>query len=150
MEVNRAAADRLLTCTRSVRQRLDLSRPVDLALVHECLTIAQQAPSSGAGADQRWIVVTDRMIRTRLGEIYRRACERLPGRPADDRPVTAQEASERILAELLGLPRHIGQAGMVATAHTVGDTFRPARGVAQAGKDPPAGNGGHSSLRYGG
>jgi hypothetical protein len=29
--------DELLTTTRSVRKRLDLDRPVDLALVRECL-----------------------------------------------------------------------------------------------------------------
>ena len=33
----------------------------------------------------------------------------------------------REVAELLGLPDHIGQAGMVAAAHTLGNTFRPAR-----------------------
>ncbi len=38
--------DELLTTTRSVRRRLDLSRPVPLELVHECLEVALQAPCS--------------------------------------------------------------------------------------------------------
>ena len=35
--------DELLTTTRSVRKRLDLTRPVPLDLVEECLEIALQA-----------------------------------------------------------------------------------------------------------
>jgi nitroreductase len=37
--------DELLTTTRSVRKRLDLTRPVPEELVRECLEIALQAPS---------------------------------------------------------------------------------------------------------
>ncbi len=37
--------DELLTTTRSVRKRLDLTRPVPLDLVQECLEIALQAQS---------------------------------------------------------------------------------------------------------
>ena len=39
--------DELLTTTRSVRKRLDLTRPVPLELVKECLEIALQAPNGG-------------------------------------------------------------------------------------------------------
>ena len=39
--------DELLTTTRSVRKRLDLTRPVPLDRVQECLEIALQAPSGG-------------------------------------------------------------------------------------------------------
>ena len=42
--------DELLSTTRSVRRRLDLTRPVDLTLIEQCLDLAQQAPSGG---DQR-------------------------------------------------------------------------------------------------
>jgi nitroreductase len=40
-----AAADRLLTTTRSVRKRLDYSRPIADALIQECIDIAIQAPT---------------------------------------------------------------------------------------------------------
>jgi nitroreductase len=40
-----ATADHLLTTTRSVRKRLDLAKPVDLAVVGRCLEIAFQAPT---------------------------------------------------------------------------------------------------------
>ena len=36
--------DELLTTTRTVRKRLDLSRPVPMSLIRECLEVALQAP----------------------------------------------------------------------------------------------------------
>jgi nitroreductase len=41
------STDELLTTTRSVRKRLDLTEPVPLGLIRECLEIAVQAPTSG-------------------------------------------------------------------------------------------------------
>jgi nitroreductase len=38
--------DELLTTTRAVRNRLDLSRPVEREVLLECLAIAQQAPTA--------------------------------------------------------------------------------------------------------
>jgi nitroreductase len=60
----------LLTTTRSIRQRLDLDHPVDLADVEECLRIALQAPSGSNEQSWHWIVVTDPDVRRRLGELY--------------------------------------------------------------------------------
>ncbi|WP_428964964.1 nitroreductase family protein [Micromonospora fluostatini] len=65
--------DGLLTTTRAVRRRLDLTRPVPRALVEECLRVAQQAPSGSGRNVTHWIVVTDPDTRTRLGDIYRSA-----------------------------------------------------------------------------
>ncbi len=39
--------DELLTTTRSVRKRLDFSRPVEPEVIQECLEIAVQAPTGG-------------------------------------------------------------------------------------------------------
>jgi nitroreductase len=38
--------DGLLTTTRSVRIRLDFTRPVPIGLIRECVEIAVQAPTS--------------------------------------------------------------------------------------------------------
>ncbi|WP_169807202.1 nitroreductase family protein, partial [Micromonospora rosaria] len=65
--------DGLLTTTRAVRRRLDLTRPVPRALVEECLRVAQQAPSGSGRNVTHWIVVTDPETRARLGDIYRSA-----------------------------------------------------------------------------
>ena len=64
--------DRLLTTTRAVRKRLDLDRPVDRALVLDCLRIATQAPSGGNSQPWRWLVVDDSDLRAGLAELYRR------------------------------------------------------------------------------
>src|SRR2546430_7934235 len=60
--------DELLTTTRSVRKRLDLTRPVPLGLVQECLEIALQAPNGGMREGWHWIVVTDPQVRARSEE----------------------------------------------------------------------------------
>ena len=40
--------DEVLSTTRSVRRRLDLTRPVDLETIRECLDLAVQAPTRQA------------------------------------------------------------------------------------------------------
>lgn len=67
--------DELLTTTRSVRKRLDFTRPVPDALVRECLEIALQAPSGSNRQGWHWIVVTDPAKRAGLGDLYRRAVD---------------------------------------------------------------------------
>jgi nitroreductase len=67
--------DELLTTTRSVRKRLDLTRPVPLELVRECLEIALQAPSGSNRQTWQWVVVTDAGLRREIGGFYRRAVE---------------------------------------------------------------------------
>lgn len=63
--------DRLLTTTRAVRKRLDLTRPVPEALLRECLEIALQAPSGSNAQNWSWIVVTDPDKRRRLAAMYK-------------------------------------------------------------------------------
>jgi len=67
--------DELLTTTRAVRRRLDLTRPVEREVIEECIRIAQQAPS-GSNA-QRWhfVVVTDPAKRAELAVLYRKGAE---------------------------------------------------------------------------
>lgn len=65
--------DRLLTTTRSVRLRLDLTRPVAVATVRECLAIALQAATGGDTQRWRWMIVADAGRRAAIGEIYARS-----------------------------------------------------------------------------
>jgi nitroreductase len=65
--------DELLTTTRSVRKRLDLTRPVPLELVKECLELALQAPSGSNRQGWHWIVVTDADKRATIADYYRRS-----------------------------------------------------------------------------
>lgn len=68
-------ADEVLTTTRTVRKRLDLSRPVPLELIRECLEVALQAPSGSNRQGWQWVVVTDPEQRGRIGQIYREEVE---------------------------------------------------------------------------
>lgn len=67
-------AGELLTTTRTVRLRLDLSRPVDLDVVRDCVATALQAPC-GSREKWHWIVVVDPAVRKRIGAVYRTAFE---------------------------------------------------------------------------
>ncbi|MBO2449623.1 nitroreductase family protein [Actinomadura barringtoniae] len=68
--------DELLTTTRTVRKRLDLTRDVPMELIRECLEIAMQAPSGSNRQDWQWIVITDPAQRAAVGDFYRRSVER--------------------------------------------------------------------------
>jgi nitroreductase len=65
--------DKLLTTTRSVRKRLDLTKPVPREVVLESLQVALQAPSGGNSQPWRWLIVDDPDARKQLGELYRRS-----------------------------------------------------------------------------
>jgi nitroreductase len=68
-----ATVDKLLTTTRTVRKRLDLSRPVEPEIIQECLEIAIQAPTGGNIPRYHFVVVTDATKRAALGAIYKRS-----------------------------------------------------------------------------
>lgn len=67
------SADDVLTTTRSVRKRLDLTRPVPLELIKECLEVALQAPSGSNRQGWHWVVVTDADKRAAIADYYRRS-----------------------------------------------------------------------------
>jgi nitroreductase len=68
-----ATVDHVLATTRAVRKRLDLTRPVDLATILECIDLAEQAPTGGNQANRRWLVVTDPSVRAAVADLYRAA-----------------------------------------------------------------------------
>lgn len=62
--------DQLLTTTRSVRKRLDLTRPVEREVIEECLELALQAPTGSNRQGWHWMVVTDADKRAAIAELY--------------------------------------------------------------------------------
>jgi len=62
--------NQVLTTTRAVRWRLDYERPVDLAIIGECLQLAMQAPTGGDAQDWRWIVIGDAEIKAKVAGYY--------------------------------------------------------------------------------
>ena len=105
-----ATVDKLLTTTRTVRKRLDLTRPVDLATIQQCIELAIQAPSGGNNMRYHFMVVVDPAQRTRLATIYRKAYfdYYLPRRQAQAKADPRVYESATYLAEHLHeVPVHI-------------------------------------------
>ena len=72
-----ATVDHLLTTTRVVRRRLDLSRPVEPEVVERCIEIALQAPTGSNAQGWHFVVVTDADKRAALADLYRRGFDLL-------------------------------------------------------------------------
>jgi nitroreductase len=64
--------DDVLTTTRAVRRKLDLTRPVPREVIRECLEIAVQAPTGSNRQNWHFVVVTDPAVKSAMGDIYRR------------------------------------------------------------------------------
>jgi nitroreductase len=62
--------DHLLTTTRSVRKRLDLSRPVEPELIEKCIELSLQAPTGSNTQGWRVMVITDAAKRKVIADYY--------------------------------------------------------------------------------
>ena len=69
-DIDLEQADRLLTTTKQVRKRLDLSRPVPRELLLDCIDVAQHAPMGGNLERNRWLVVDDRDLIGAIAPYY--------------------------------------------------------------------------------
>lgn len=105
------SVDELLTTTRAVRRRLDLSRPVEHEVILECLRLAIQAPTGGNSQDWRWMVVTDADKRKAIAEIYNSVGAELlahRARRAEDAQSRRVYQSAAALTEVLAdVPVHV-------------------------------------------
>src|SRR5947207_7945039 len=63
--------DHLLSTTRAVRRKLDLDRPVQTAVLVECLQVAVQAPTPRSTEQWRWLIVRDQAVKDGLGALFR-------------------------------------------------------------------------------
>src|SRR2546425_574029 len=87
MSILNLSPDEVLATTRSVRKRLDLSRPVDPAVIRECLELAVQAPTGANSQGWHFVVVTDPESRQALGAIYRKGLATYIERMASGNPM---------------------------------------------------------------
>jgi nitroreductase len=63
--------DRLLTTTKAVRRRLDLTRPVPREIVSDCIRLGCYAPNASNAQEWFWVVVDDADQRRKVAQIYR-------------------------------------------------------------------------------
>jgi nitroreductase len=92
--------DELLTTTRAVRQRLDLSRPVEPEVIQECLSLAVQAPTPGGMQNWHFVVVSDPTLRSALAALYRKSAQAPGGQEDILEQVVAAAANEKKAAHL--------------------------------------------------
>ena len=112
MQFDLKQTDSLLSTTRAVRKRLDLERPVERAVLLECLQLATQAPTGSNRQAWRWLVVTDPDKRAALADLYRRGGEdylrgALKGAEAGTQDHRVFESANYLLDHLHEVPVHV-------------------------------------------
>lgn len=104
-------ADEVLTTTRAVRKRLDLRRPVERAVIEDCVRIAVQAPSGRN--TQRWdfVFVDDPAKKAQVRDIWLKGLMSPvpyePWSPAPQRMDMGSSQWTRIADSLDHLARHL-------------------------------------------
>jgi nitroreductase len=85
-----STVDHLLTTTRSVRKRLDLTRPVEPEVIERCIEIASQAPTGSNRQGWHFMVITEPDKRTRVAEFYKKSFDILID--SRDNPLSLEHA----------------------------------------------------------
>jgi nitroreductase len=115
--------DELLTTTRTVRKRLDLTRSVERATVEDCLQLAFQAPNGSNQQSWSWVVVDDADTRAEMARIYGDAMDGYVGRarPADEPKVDySSPAAQRISESVAYLREHLHEVPVLVVPTTRG------------------------------
>jgi nitroreductase len=87
--------DHVMTTTRSVRKRLDFSRPIERKVIEECIEIALQAPSGSNRQGWHFIVVTDAAKRKAIADAYRELFTAYATTPGVEYPAEDSRASQQ-------------------------------------------------------
>ena len=107
MTIDRVATDKLLTTTRSVRKRLDLTRPVPAELIAECIDIAMQAPTGTNAQNWAFVVVTDPAKRAAIADYYRKAGELMAGSGYPP-PLAEGDPREHVMPKVMESAAYLG------------------------------------------
>jgi len=105
------SADEVLTTTRSVRKRLDLTRAVPRDVLLDCIDIAHQSPTGSNSQRWRWMIIDDADKRRQIADIYRAnfeaayagAEEPEPGSQAD----RVNQSARHLAKHLHEVPIHV-------------------------------------------
>jgi nitroreductase len=105
------SVDEVLTTTRAVRRRLDLTREVAPELLRECLALALQAPSGGNDQGWHFVVVTDPERRAAVTGAFRRGAIEYAQRPKPRRDPSPRSARRFTDQEKAARKRVMASAG---------------------------------------
>lgn len=108
MTIDRAAADKLLTTTRSVRKRLDLTRPVPASLIDECIEVAMQAPTGTNAQNWSFVVVTDQAMKSAIAGYYRQGMASMAGSGYPP-PLPEGDPREHVMPKVMDSAGYLGE-----------------------------------------
>lgn len=106
-EFDLSQTDRLLTTTKQVRKRLDLTRPVPNDVLLECIEIAGHAPVGGNAERNRWMIVTDPDLKAQIAEFYAavgRPYLEAAGQPTNERMGRVIDSTVYLIDHLAEVP----------------------------------------------
>jgi nitroreductase len=131
-DIDLAAADHLLTTTKQVRKRLDLTRPVPRQLLLECIDVASHAPMGGNQERNRWLVVDDPELKAAIAEPYQAV-----GRPylaaGAERGQVVDARQQRVVESATYLVDHIAEVSAMVIAMRLDRLPKEARNMDVAG-----------------
>ena len=121
------SSDELLTTTRSVRKRLDFTRPVSRDLVETCAQLAFQAPNGSNQQGWGWVFVDDRETRAAMADLYRKGLQDhlARDRTGEQEPDRSSGTQRRISESVSYLIEHMQDVPVLlvpAVARRYGDT----------------------------
>ena len=92
--------EHVLSTARSVRKKLDFTRPVSREDLEACINVAVQAPTGLDGENWRFLVVTDPGVKKQIAEIY---CDVLV-QIGETRGVSLKPTHNALMARLHEIP----------------------------------------------
>ena len=131
--------DELLSTTRAVRKRLDLTRDVPDDLIRECVALALQSPSGSNNPTMQFVVVRDPAKRRAIGAIYGECYARYRTFDGvyigsiDKHDAAANQVQQRSASSADFLGQHMGDAPVLVIACSQGGRLDAAAGPAIAG-----------------
>ena len=108
MTIDRVATDKLLTTTRSVRKRLDLTRDVEPQVIQDCIDIAMQAPTGTNAQNWAFVVITDPAKKKFIADAYRNGGEMMAGSGYPP-PLEPGDPREHVMPKVMESAGYLGE-----------------------------------------
>ena len=108
MTIDRVATDKLLTPTRSVRKRLDLTREVEPQVIQDCIDIAMQAPTGTNAQNWAFVVITDPAKKKFIADAYRNGGEMMAGSGYPP-PLEPGDPREHVMPKVMESAGYLGE-----------------------------------------
>ena len=130
MTIHLECADELLSTTRAVRKRLDLTRPVPREVILDCIRISQQAPTGSNSQGWRWLVVADPAKKQALADLYRSVAADYLTQAGERARAAGEAQTSRVFDSAMYLAEHMQDMPLLVIPCMMG---RPAEVAGSAG-----------------